>query len=708
MDRPTSSGPRASDAGDPAAAAVTGSGDTTPAGASAERDVGDARGGLGARFRDVKPGDSLGRYELLEEIGAGGMATVFRARDTQLRRAVAVKVLHAHLARRREIVVRFLREARAAAKLDHPGVVRVLDVGGRERADTPDDEPPFIVLDLIVGTTLDELAKVHAPLLGEIVAAMGILIADALADAHRAGIVHRDIKPSNLLVSSDGRLLLADFGVARLDDDEGSLATRTGALLGTPSFMSPEQASGHRVDRRSDLYSLGATLYQLATGATPYGGNTAKVIASIATGDRLSVERRNPAVGGELAQLIERTMAVEVAERPQSADELSAGLSQIIGAAGLPSAADIVAQFITAPAQSQLQLRKQVLAATLAEARRAQAKREYPRAMALASRAFALDPESEDARSLVDDLGRRWQTRRRNLGLAVALALVAGSGFAGLSLLSGDPPEQRAAILPTYGGQDGGALTLAGPLGDGGMESAAAAIGTSWLSRTVVGDPTRDRGGIDAGGAAVVVTRDAGVPIVGSRRRPDAGSAPSPGSVSANPVALDAGPAQPPVSPVISGNLLVVGTADAGSPQANAAIGVVADAWCDLSIDGVGLGRLDPARRYPVSSGSHEIACAQGPGLARWSTVVALEGGEFRRLSAQLFAPVKVTLAIEGASAIRVSGRAVANGQRLELAPGRYRVEVERTGQATRTGWVSLPRVSDCTLRDHPNLDCYR
>ncbi len=217
----------------------------------------------------MREGDALGRYTLAEEIGEGGMATVYRARDGELRRDVAVKVLFPHLAKRPEIVRRFHREARAAAGLEHPNILKIFDVGGGD-----DGVPPFIVMELIRGRSLLAEIEQRGAVLAEVAAAIGALLADALAAAHRASIVHRDVKPANVMVANDGRVLLADFGVARLETED-SLVTKTGAVLGTPAYMAPEQATGDTATARSDLYSLGVTMYQLAAGMLPYGGKRA-------------------------------------------------------------------------------------------------------------------------------------------------------------------------------------------------------------------------------------------------------------------------------------------------------------------------------------------------------------------------------------------------------------------------------------------------
>src|SRR5512140_575517 len=234
------------------------------------------------------------------------MATVFRARDRELRRDVAVKVLFPHLARRTEVVRRFHREARAAAGLEHPNILRIYDVGGAEGED-----PPYIVMELIRGRTLLQEIEQRGAMLAEIAACIGALLGDALAAAHAAGVIHRDVKPANVLIAPGGRLLLADFGVARLEAED-SLVTRTGASLGTPAYMSPEQASGDIATAQSDVYSLGATLYQLATGALPYSGSPAKVMSMIAAGSLVAPVRRKPSCGPDLSRLIERVSAAEL------------------------------------------------------------------------------------------------------------------------------------------------------------------------------------------------------------------------------------------------------------------------------------------------------------------------------------------------------------------------------------------------------------
>ncbi|MEW5938157.1 MAG: protein kinase, partial [Chloroflexota bacterium] len=217
-------------------------------------------------FMDGKP---IERYHILEQLGEGGMATVYRARDNRLERDVAVKVIRtdqigpAHLA---PMLKRFEREARALAKLSHPNIVKVLDYGEREGA-------PFLVMEFLPGGTLKEkLADRQLPWKDSI--RLILSIAQALAYAHGAGIVHRDIKPSNILVTKSGEPMLSDFGIAKiLEGEMAAELTGTGAGIGTPEYMAPEQAMG-RTDERADIYALGVVLYQMITGHVPFRADT--------------------------------------------------------------------------------------------------------------------------------------------------------------------------------------------------------------------------------------------------------------------------------------------------------------------------------------------------------------------------------------------------------------------------------------------------
>src|SRR3954463_15169975 len=205
------------------------------------------------------------RYELEELVGTGGMSSVFRAHDRMLDRKVALKVLHEQYTEDEEYVERFRREARSVAQLSHPNIVTVIDRGEA-------DGRQFIVFEYVEGENLKELVERRGPRPVRRALELGIQIGTALAFAHENGLVHRDVKPQNVILG-DGRARVTDFGIARSVDVQQGL-TQTGTVLGTSDYISPEQASGERVDAQTDVYSLGAVLYELLTGDPPFSGDS--------------------------------------------------------------------------------------------------------------------------------------------------------------------------------------------------------------------------------------------------------------------------------------------------------------------------------------------------------------------------------------------------------------------------------------------------
>jgi len=225
---------------------------------------------------DTLGGKTLSHYRILEQIGAGGMGVVYRAHDEVLRRDVAVKVLPSSFATDPDRLHRFEQEARSAGALNHPNILAIYDLGEHEGS-------PYVVSELLEGKTLREQMGSRSLPVRKVVE-YGIQIARGLSAAHEKRIVHRDLKPENIFVTSDGRVKILDFGIAKLllpeevttDERETATQSRTeaGAVLGTAGYMSPEQVRGERVDHRSDLFALGAVLYEMLSGRRAFGGAT--------------------------------------------------------------------------------------------------------------------------------------------------------------------------------------------------------------------------------------------------------------------------------------------------------------------------------------------------------------------------------------------------------------------------------------------------
>src|SRR5664280_148262 len=259
------------------------------------------------------------RYELKHLIARGGMAEVYRAHDRLLDRPVALKVLFPELSVDRSFVERFRREAQAAANLSHPNIVPVFDWG-------EDTGTYFIVMEFIDGRPLSSILKSAGTLSAERTADIGAHVAAALGYAHKHGVIHRDVKPGNVLITDDGQVKVTDFGIARAINTAESL-TQTGAVMGTATYFSPEQAEGIGVDARTDIYSLGVVLFEMVTGRPPFLGDTPVAVASKHVRDHPPAPRElNPSVPATFEAIILKSMAKDPAHRYPTAEDLRADL----------------------------------------------------------------------------------------------------------------------------------------------------------------------------------------------------------------------------------------------------------------------------------------------------------------------------------------------------------------------------------------------
>ena len=269
------------------------------------------------------------RYELGDIIGLGGMAEVHLARDLRLHRDVAVKVLRVDLARDPQFQLRFKREAKNAAALNHPAIVAVHDTGD---AQTSHGLLPYIVMEYVDGVTLRDIVRTDGPVAPRRAIEIIADVCQALNFSHQHGIIHRDVKPANIMISKTGAVKVMDFGIARALSDAGNSLTSTATVIGTAQYLSPEQAHGEPVDARSDVYSLGCVLYELLTGDPPFTGDSPIAVAY----QHVRVEptppsQRRPGISPALDAVVLKALAKKADKRYQNAAEMRADLIRVHG-----------------------------------------------------------------------------------------------------------------------------------------------------------------------------------------------------------------------------------------------------------------------------------------------------------------------------------------------------------------------------------------
>lgn len=396
---------------------------------------------------------------MLEEIGYGGMATVYRARDKRLGREVAVKIIHRHLRENREVAQRFASEARAVAKLKHPNIVEVYDVSDAA------EEERYLVAELVRGTTLRKLIQTETYLPPEIAAAIGIEVAEALDHAHQLGVIHRDVKPENVLVATPVGpgpgshpdpidIKITDFGIAKLLDAQG--VTSTGQVLGSPAHMAPEQIEGGDVTARADVFGLGVLLYECLVGRLPFDGkNPAQVLRRVLEGAFTPAERARPTVGTGHSAIVSRALAHEPKDRFATTAELSRALATELTAMGFESSRRELHAFLVDPRGYRIEHEERIVTALEARATAAKEQRDYLLAAAHYNRALAYRPGDPELLSSVSTLAKGERLRRSARRVAIILSgsmLVAAGALGVVRVTLPEPaaqvPSARASAAP--------------------------------------------------------------------------------------------------------------------------------------------------------------------------------------------------------------------------------------------------------------------
>jgi serine/threonine-protein kinase len=362
-------------------------------------------------------GTSVQRYDIEEELGQGGMSVVYRGRDSTLDRDVAIKVLHKHLAKKKENRERFRREAQAIARLQHDRIVDVYDYSREE------DDKSFIVMEYVPGQTLRQFVEQHGHPPPEVAAMIGAVLADALAHAHDHGVIHRDLKPENVMVSDDGTLKLMDFGIAHVADAE--TMTQTGSLLGSPAHMAPEIIDGKEVNRSSDIFSLGTVLYWLATGEFPFkGDNAPHLLRQVLECDYDDPEAVEPHISRQLSRVICRCLSRQPEDRYGSVDELRQALEASVETVGSFDIDEELDDYFHDP-DGYLEAFEDEIVDRLIELGRAAMQRdEIPAAIAHFNRVLSYDPSNQVVLEELEELEEP-EISRAQIGLAAALAAVA-------------------------------------------------------------------------------------------------------------------------------------------------------------------------------------------------------------------------------------------------------------------------------------------
>jgi len=385
-----------------------------------------------------------GRYQLIRQMATGGMASIYEALDTRLDRKVAVKIMHSHLAQDEQFVERFIREAKAAAALSHPNIVAVQDQGWNQNG-TP---AIFLVMEMIDGHTLREYLNEQGKLSTKDGIKFLLPVLSALSAAHKIGIVHRDIKPENILISKEGRIKIADFGLAKGPLIGGTLTAESSVILGSVSYLSPEQVQRGVADSRSDIYSIGITAFEIFTGKKPFEGNAPIQIAYMHVNNRVPrVSTLVSEIPENLDELIFQATSVNPDERPRDATAFYDKLSAI--------------NLSLNPKENQLSLELDI---PIEPMRPKSARKSLRKKVQELTAAIPVPSITPKAKETTQEIAKRKKASKRvRRNRKVALVLAVGVGILGWYLLIG--PGSRVVVPSTIGATQSEVTAALSPLG---------------------------------------------------------------------------------------------------------------------------------------------------------------------------------------------------------------------------------------------------
>ncbi len=388
-------------------------------------------------------GSVIDKYEVLQKLGEGATATVYRGRHLAIGKEVAIKILHPHLSASSRNRERFNREARAVGRLSHQNIVNILDYSGQAGDDC------YIVTELVDGVTLQTMLEDQGRLPSELAEMLGADLCAALAFAHAQGIIHRDIKPENVMIRRDGRVKLMDFGVARVLD-EGHI-TLDGSLLGSPAYMSPQQALDEPLDGRSDMFSLGTVLFHAVTGRTPFAGTNASVILrNIIDGNRSEVLELAPDVSPGLAGVIDRLLQPKADDRYADATLCRAALLAALADLDLSpehSAINLRTYLVT-PKDCTDALGAHLRAKLLEKGKSRLAVGDHLGALQLFNRLLSIDDDQPEVMELIQSLHQPVPQRKRPRWVTPVIVATCFAGLASAILLTMQLSVEAPALAP--------------------------------------------------------------------------------------------------------------------------------------------------------------------------------------------------------------------------------------------------------------------